>query len=97
MKKTNKAIRVAAMICVVLLIGLYIATFVAAIMAKPYAMGMFVGCLASTVFVPIALHILIRMFAIMSEKKEGSITMRDVHKMKKEQKVAEKQEAAKED
>lgn len=74
------------MICVILLLGMYVATFAAALAAKPYSNVMFIGCLLCTVFVPIFLHILIRLFAHMSEKKEGGATLHEIHQSRKRDK-----------
>lgn len=88
--KRSKGARILAMICVVLLLGLYAATFIAALTAKPYASRMFMGCLLSTVFVPVFLHIMIRLFVHMTERKEGQTTLHELHKAKKEQKREKK-------
>lgn len=90
MKKTTKGARIAAIVCVVLLLGMYVATFIAAVTAKPYSNGMFLGCVLSTVFVPIFLHILIRMFALMSERREGDTTLHELHKARREEKKQQK-------
>ncbi|MBQ9118723.1 MAG: hypothetical protein IJY09_01560 [Lachnospiraceae bacterium] len=89
--KKSKAARVVAILGIVLLLGMYVATFVAAITASPYASRMFMGCLLCTVFVPIFLHILIRMFQMMSEKKEGSMTLHELHQQRKQEKKENKE------
>ncbi len=86
MKKGTKGIRVVAIICVVLLLGMYVATFISALMAKPYSNGMFLGCVLCTVFVPIFLHILMRMFALMSERREGDTTLHELHVARRQEK-----------
>lgn len=84
--KKSKGIRILAMVCVVLLLGMYVAAFVAALTARPYSKAIFLGCLLCTVFVPIFLHIMIRLFKHMSERKEGDVTLHEIHKARKEQK-----------
>lgn len=84
--KKSKGIRILSIVCIVLLLGMYVATFVAAIMASPYSGGMFLGCLLCTVFVPIFLHIMIRLFAFMAEKKEGETTLHEIHQARKREK-----------
>lgn len=93
MKKVTKGARIAAIVCVVLLLGMYVATFIAALAAKPYSNGMFLGCVLCTVFVPIFLHILIRMFAMMSERKEGDVTLHELHKARKKEREEHAREA----
>lgn len=82
--KKPKAVRIMAILGIVVLLGMYVATLIAAVTASPYASTMFMGCLLCTVFVPIFLHILTRMFIMMSEKKEGSITLHELHQQRKE-------------
>ena len=73
----SKGIRILAIVCVAALAGMYVATLIAALMAKPYSSQMFFGCLASTVFVPIFLHIMMRMYAYMSEKRKEGAAKKD--------------------
>ncbi len=89
MKKVTKGARIAAIACVVALLGMYVATFLAALAAKPYSNGMFLGCVLCTIFVPIFLHILIRMFAMMSERREGDTTLHELHKARKKERAEE--------
>lgn len=86
MKKVTRGTRIVALICVALLLGMYVATFIAAFMAKPYSNGMFLGCVLCTVFVPIFLHILTRMFAFMSERREGDTTLHELHMARRREK-----------
>ncbi|MDE6874515.1 MAG: hypothetical protein K2P87_08660 [Lachnospiraceae bacterium] len=80
MKKKTKGLRIAAIVCVVALLGMYVATFAAAVTAKPYSGNLFIGCVLCTIFVPIFLHVLIRMFAIMTERQEGDTTLYEIHR-----------------
>ncbi len=86
MKKVTKGARIAAVVCVILLLSMYVEAFVAALLAKPYSNQMFLGCLLCTIFVPIFLHILIRLFAMMSERKESDTTLHEVHKARRKEK-----------
>lgn len=81
--KKSKAARVIAILGIVLLLGMYVATLIAAVTASPHTSTMFMGCLLCTVFVPIFLHVLTRMFIMMSEKKEGSMTLHELHQRRK--------------
>lgn len=88
--KRPKWIRVIALVCIVLLVGMYAATFITALLAKQYANTMFLGCLVCTVFVPVFLFIMIRLFSYMTRKKEGETTLYKLNKAKKEQRKQEK-------
>ena len=46
MNKRNKGVRVAALVCVALLLFMYLATLIAAFTAKPYSSRMFFGLCA---------------------------------------------------
>lgn len=83
MKKVTKGVRIVALLCVVLLLSMYVATLIAALTAKPYSSRMFMGCVLCTVFVPIFLHILTRLFAMMSERREGDTTLHELHQARK--------------
>ncbi len=83
MNKRNKGVRVAALVCVALLLFMYLATLIAAFTAKPYSSRMFLGCVLCTVFVPIFLHILTRLFAMMSKRQEGDTTLHEYNRAKK--------------
>ena len=48
----KKIQRILAIICIVLLLGLYITTFVMAICDSTATMSMFKGCVACTIFIP---------------------------------------------
>jgi len=67
MKKNSK--RIAALIAVFLLVGLYVATFVVAILDFPYKENLFMACAASTVLVPILLWVYIWLFGIMTNRR----------------------------
>ena len=56
MKNTK---RILAIICIVILIGMYIATFILAITDNPSTMSMFKGCVACTIFVPVVAYVYI--------------------------------------
>lgn len=52
----NKLKRIIAIACIVILVGLYIATFITAIIDNSISMTLFKGCVACTIFVPIAAY-----------------------------------------
>ena len=49
MKKTK---RILAIICIIILVGLYVAAFVTSLFDKSASMTLFKGCIALTIFVP---------------------------------------------
>ena len=53
--------RVAALICVAVLLLLYVITFILALMDSPHTMTLFKGCFACTIFVPLAAYIFLRL------------------------------------
>ena len=87
--KKFKPERVAAILGIVVLIGMYVALFISAVLAGPYTKQIFLGCLLSTVFIPIFLHVIVRLFVHMSKKSEGEYSLHDLHKMKKSEKTSE--------
>lgn len=94
MKKITKGLRIAAIVCVVALLGMYVATFVAAVTAKPYSDKLFIGCVLCTIFVPIFLHVLIRMFAIMTARREGETTLYEIHReLRRKRKGADREDS----
>lgn len=53
MKKTKQIL---AIFIIIILLGMYVATFVFAITDNPATMSMFRGCVACTIFVPVAAY-----------------------------------------
>ncbi len=84
--KKSRRIRLLALLCVAALLGMYAVTVAAAVTASPYSFQLFLGCLVCTVFVPIFLHIMMRLFAHMSEKKEGGATLHEIRSARRKEK-----------
>ncbi len=59
MKKKITFKQIVAVVGLLLIVGMYVASFVFALMAKPGAEGMFMASLVATVIVPIVLYIFI--------------------------------------
>ena len=59
MKKKFTFKQIVAIIGLLLIVGMYVASFVFALMAKPGAEGMFMASLVATVIIPIVLYIFI--------------------------------------
>ena len=94
--KTGKGKRIVALAGVIILAGLYVLTLISAVLAKPYAHGLFLASVFSSFIIPV----LIYGFLVVTKafgKKEGELTMREYHKIKKEMKnQPEEQEASEE-
>ena len=85
MKKSGKVKRIIALGGVVVLLGLYLVTFITAILAKPYRDQMFTTSLYCTFIIPV----LIYGFMVVSKAfghKEGEISLSELRRMKKEMK-----------
>ena len=66
--KPSKAKRIAAWICILVLLSLYIATFVVALLDFPGSDALFAACLAATVGLPILLWIYIWLYGKVKER-----------------------------
>lgn len=74
-KKQGKKIapkQVAALICVVLLVGMYIGAFVVACLDLGDSGRLFAGCLVATIGLPILLWLLIWSFDLMKKRRDDS-------------------------
>ena len=56
MKKTKQVL---AIICVIILVGLYVAAFITSLFDKSASMVLFKGCIALTIFIPVVAYIYI--------------------------------------
>lgn len=75
--------RIVALIAVVLLAGMYIATFVCALLATPASKSMFLGCLVMTVIVPILLWVFLALYKRAHKDDDRNITMAEMRKYRK--------------
>lgn len=69
-KKRTPAKQIAAIVCIVILVGFYVATLAAAIFDFPNSERLFAACLFATVALPILLWIYMWIFKKVAEKKE---------------------------
>lgn len=75
LKKQNKKIapkQVAALICVVLLVGMYIGAFVVACLDLGDSGRLFAGCLVATIGLPILLWLLLWSFDLMKKRRDDN-------------------------
>lgn len=61
--------RIAAWICIIVLVAMYVVTLVAAIMSKPGADTLFKSSLALTIFLPIVCWVFIWLYGFFTDKK----------------------------
>ena len=67
----KKLKRILAIICVVILFGMYVATAVMAVLDRSETMAMFKGCLALTIFIPVVsyLYLCLHRYAMYRSKR----------------------------
>jgi len=82
--------RIAAWIGIGLIVVMYGLTIVAAVTARPEAMGLFMASIAVTIFVPILMWLFIKMYE-MAHKDDG-ITVSEMRKINKRIKAGENPE-----
>lgn len=63
----KKLKRVLAFIGALLLVGLYILTFVSALLSTPYSKGLFMACVFSTVFIPVMIYAILLIYRILKK------------------------------
>ena len=61
--------RIAAWVCIIALVAMYVITLAAAIMSKPGADTLFKASLAMTIFLPIACWVFIWLYGFFTDKK----------------------------
>jgi hypothetical protein len=83
MKKTGKAKRIIALGGVVILVGLYLVTFIAAILAKPYSKDLFIASLYCTFIIPVLIYGLMVVSKAFG-RKEGEISLRELRRMNRD-------------
>ncbi len=69
--------QIAALICVVLLVGMYIGAFVVACLDLGDSGRLFAGCLVATIGLPILLWLLIWSFDLIKKRQADCCPMRD--------------------
>lgn len=82
--------RIAAWIGIGLIAVMYLLTIVAAVTARPEAMGLFMASVVLTIFIPIVLWLFIKMYE-MSHKDDG-ISVSEMRKINKRIKAGENPE-----
>lgn len=73
----KKVKQIAAIIMCVLLVGMYVASFVAAIFAKPQAHGLFMASVGMTIMIPLLLYAYTIIYRVIHPKMHGEDEMRE--------------------
>jgi uncharacterized protein YacL len=81
--------RIVALAAVVLLVGMYIATLVCAVLATPEAKSMFVGSLVLTVAVPVILWVFMALYKRAHRDDDKNISISEMRKYQKRIKQGE--------
>ncbi|MBE5960069.1 MAG: hypothetical protein E7256_01585 [Lachnospiraceae bacterium] len=85
----KKVKQIVAIIAVVLLLSLYGLSFVSALMAKPYANGLFMASLFSTIAVPVFIYGLLVVYK-MVHRNDEDMSLRELRKQNREYTKSEK-------
>ncbi|MCR5823707.1 MAG: SART-1 family protein [Lachnospiraceae bacterium] len=75
--------RIVSLIAVVILVGMYIATMICAILATPQTHSMFIGSLVLTVIIPIVLWVFLTLYKRAHKDDDKNITMAEMRKYRK--------------
>lgn len=71
-KRKTTPKQIAALVCVVLLVGMYIGAFVVACLDLGDSGRLFAGCLVATIGMPILLWLLIWSFGLMKKRRDDN-------------------------
>lgn len=81
MEKKWNGKRIVALLGVAVLLLMYIISLIFAILARPEAMSLFMGSLACTIFIPIAIYVYIWFYNLFYKKKDGEISLKEMKKL----------------
>ena len=83
MKKKVTFKQIVAVVGLLLIVGMYVASFVFALTAKPGAEGMFMASLVATVIVPIVLYIFIVLDKIARKNAPEGMSLKELRQYNK--------------
>ena len=71
--------RIAAIICICVLVGMYIVTLIVSIFDKSASMSLFKGCVATTIFIPVVIYVymLLHKYAMNRSKRKDYYSSND--------------------
>ena len=81
MEKKWNGKRIVALLGVVVLASMYVISLIFAIFARPEAMSLFMGSLACTIFIPIAIYAYIWFYNLFYKKKDDEVSLRELKKL----------------
>lgn len=65
--------RILAILAVIMIAGLYIATLVCAIFVKRFSSQMFLACIVATVMLPLILYLLFWLYDMLQSRNDGGV------------------------
>lgn len=65
--------RILAILAVIIIVGLYIVTFICAIFVKRFSNQMFLACIVATVMVPLLLYLLFWLYDMLQSRNDGEV------------------------
>ena len=83
MKKKVTFKQIVAVIGLLLLVGMYVVSFVLACLAKPGAEGMFMASLVATVIIPIVLYIFIALDKLARKNAPEGVSLKELRQYNK--------------
>ncbi|MDD5934184.1 MAG: hypothetical protein PUC65_01260 [Clostridiales bacterium] len=95
--KKGKVRQVFAILGIVILLGLYVATLITAIMAKPYAHQMFIVSVFCSFVIPVILYGFILMGKAFGRKEKNGMSLGEFRRMKKKMSKMPEEELESED
>lgn len=92
MEKKWNGKRVVALAGVIILLALYVISFIFAVLARPETKNLFIGSLACTIFVPIAIYGYLWFDKVFHKKKDDEISLSEMKKLNRRIKNGESPE-----
>ncbi len=86
--------RIFAIVGVIILLALYLVSFISAIFNKPYASGLFMASIFCTIVIPILMYGFLIVYRYVHRDEKTSVSLKD---LKRQNKEYEKQDFQKED
>ncbi len=76
--------RIFAIIGVIILLALYLISFISAVLAKPYASGLFMASIFCTIVIPILMYGFLIVYRYVHRDDKTSVSLKDLKKQNKE-------------
>ena len=92
MEKKWNGKRIVALLGVAVLLLMYVISLIFAILARPEAMSLFMGSLACTIFIPIAIYVYIWLYNLLHKKNDDEISLREMKKLNRRIELGESPE-----